>query len=74
MNMTKECAEIICTEFNKAHPVGRKVILVMDLGETKETEIRAPAEMSVNGPVVWLRDVTGSYKLDRVITVLSDDM
>ena len=53
--------------FNKRHPVGTEVILVKDLGEIVETEVRFPAEvLSGHTPVVWLKGISGCYLLSRV--------
>lgn len=53
--------------FNKRHPVGSKVLVVKDLREKVETEVRFPAEvLSGHTPVVWLKGISGCYLLSRV--------
>ena len=54
--------------FNEKHPVGSSVTVVKDLGEKIETTVRHPAEiLSGHTPVVWLKGISGCYKLDRVV-------
>ena len=54
--------------FNEKHPVGSSVTVVKDLGEEVDTTVKYPAQiLSGHTPVVWLKGISGCYRLDRVI-------
>lgn len=54
--------------FNKKHPVGSLVVVILDRGEKVETKVRFPAQvLSGHTPVVWLEGISGCYHLDRVV-------
>jgi hypothetical protein len=56
-----------CAAWNAKHPVGTKVTVRLDSGETRETATRSAAEvLSSHSAVIWLEGITGCYLLDRV--------
>jgi hypothetical protein len=56
-----------CAAWNAKHPVGTKVTVRLDSGETRETVTRSAAEvLSGHSAVIWLDGITGCYLLDRV--------
>jgi hypothetical protein len=69
MNMLPEAAESLVKQFNRLYPVGSPVYLIKDLGEVKQTTIKWPAEVTVNGPMVGLSGMAGKWRLDRVIPI-----
>lgn len=52
--------------FNEKIPVGTRVIVVRDDGTKVDSNVRAPAEMLGETPVVWLDGISGCYLLSRV--------
>ena len=66
--MTQESMQGRCDVFNKKHPVGSDVTVILDFGQQKETTIKYPAQiLSGHTAVVWLNGISGCYLLDRVI-------
>lgn len=56
-----------CDEWNRLYPVGQKVRIRFDSGQTSVTTTRSPAELlSGHTPVVWLEGVAGCCLLSRV--------
>lgn len=72
-DLTPEAAKSICDTFNTHYPVGSRVLLVKDMGEVVETEVKWPVGTSVNGPVVGLACSSGSWLLSRVIPLSNPD-
>lgn len=68
-NIKKMQAE--CDAFNAKCPVGSKVRVNLDfVDEPFETVTCSEAQiLSGHTPVVWLRDVSGCYLLDRVTPI-----
>lgn len=59
----------LCTEiriFNVRYPVGSLVIVNKDDGSKVTTRVRYPAKIVGDSPAVWLEDILGCYKMDRV--------
>ncbi len=66
--MKQESMQSRCDVFNKKHPVGSDVTVILDFGQQKETKVKYPAEiMSGHTAVVWVEGISGAYSLDRVI-------
>jgi hypothetical protein len=56
--------------WNRLHPVGTKVVALLDNGQKLRSETTAPATLlGGHTAVAWLKDMTGCYKLDRVTVV-----
>lgn len=56
-----------CAAWNAKHPVGTKVTVRLDGGESRETVTRSPAEvLSGHSAVIWLDGIRGCYLLERV--------
>jgi len=59
-----------CDAFNSKYPIGQQVFVRMDNGEQRFTITRSEAQvLSGHSAVIWLRDITGCYLLDRVTPV-----
>jgi hypothetical protein len=57
-------------KWNRLHPVGTKVVALLDNGQKLRSETTAPATLlGGHTAVAWLKDMTGCYKLDRVTVV-----
>lgn len=66
----------LCTEiriFNVRYPVGSLVMVEKDDGSKVTTRVRYPAKIVGDSPVVWLEDILGCYKMDRVEGVPAPD-
>ncbi len=59
-----------CDDFNSRYPVGQRVAVKRDSGETMITSTRSKAEvLSGHTAVIWLDGIRGCYMLDRVSAV-----
>jgi hypothetical protein len=60
-----------CDKFNALCPVGGRVRVQLDgVDEPFETVTISPAQiLSGHTPVVWMKDVSGCYLLDRVTPI-----
>ena len=53
--------------WNKAHPIGTKVIRTDDVGKEHRTKTRSEAWVIPSGmPLVKVDDIAGGYLLDRI--------
>lgn len=60
-----------CDKFNTANPVGTAVSVLLDGGEVRQTVTTSEAQvLSGHSAVIWLKDVSGCYLLDRVTPML----
>jgi hypothetical protein len=58
-------------DWNSKVPIGSKVIVKLDDGTQKETETRSAAYICDAGvPVIFLKDISGFYLLNRCSTIL----
>lgn len=63
----KKDAEKVVKAWNVAHPVGTRVVVTKDDGSKLKTTTRHPASLIAGYiPVVWVYEITGCYRLDRV--------
>jgi hypothetical protein len=59
--------ERLVTAWNSKHPVGCKVEVTRDRGETMKTATRSEAQMlGGHTAVIWLEGIAGCYALERV--------
>lgn len=63
-----------CDAFNAMCPVGSKVRVKLDgVDDLFDTVTISPAEiLSGHSPVVWLKNVSGCYLLDRVSPITAE--
>lgn len=54
-------------EWNNKHPVGTKVIVTKDDGKKIHTTTTAPCSVMCGTIVIWLKDISGCYELERVV-------
>lgn len=56
-----------CDKFNAANEVGAAVTVQLDGGEVRETITTSEAQvLSGHSAVIWLKDISGCYALERV--------
>jgi hypothetical protein len=61
-----------CDAFNAKCPIGQPVFVRMDNGDQRYTVTRSEAQvLSGHSAVIWLREISGCYLLDRVTPVVS---
>lgn len=59
--------ERLVAAWNETHPVGCKVEVTRDRGETQQTTTRSEAQMlGGHTAVIWLDGIAGCYALERV--------
>lgn len=61
-----------CDAFNRFNPVGTAVQVRLDGGEERVTVTTSKA-LVLNGhtAVIWLKGISGCYKLDRVTPIIA---
>lgn len=53
--------------WNHEHPVGSKVVVTRDNGETLETTVRFQAQLlGGHSPVAWVHGISGCYDIRRI--------
>ncbi len=56
--------------WNREHPVGSKVLVTRDNGETLETTVKREAELlGGHSPVAWVDGISGCYAISRITAV-----
>lgn len=65
---TRKQLQAECDRWNKAHPVGTKVIVWRDTpGLVTQTKTRSAAQvLSGHSAVIWLEGIAGCYALSHV--------
>jgi len=61
--------------WNREHPIGSKVLVTRDNGETWETTVRIEAQLlGGHSPVAWIDGFSGCYAISRLTAVPADAM
>jgi len=62
-----------CDQFNERFPVGQRVTVHLDCGDSVSTQTRSKAEvLSGHSAVIWLDGIAGCYLLDRVTPITGE--
>jgi len=55
----------IVDNFNTAHPVGAKCIIILDSGQAKEVTVRSEATiLGGHSAVGWFNEISGAYYIE----------